>query len=140
MNWQPSPPYTTPKFSDFSIANLETCDERLRQIFHEVIKHVDCRVLEGHRDKERQNFMVAQRKSGLPWPKSKHNSVPSRAVDVVPYPIDWNNLQRFAMFAGFVKGIATEQGIPLRCGIDWNGNFDPTDNWIDAPHFEIIGD
>ena len=128
------------KFSDFSLTNLKTCDERLQMVFYSVVKHVDCRVLEGHRAEKRQNLMFAQDKSTLRWPDSKHNLMPSRAVDVAPYPIDWNNMLRFSMFAGFVKGVAASQGIPLRCGIDWNGNFDPTDNWIDAPHFELIGD
>ena len=27
---------------------------------------------------------------------------PSRAVDVVPYPIDWDDRERFHLFAGFV--------------------------------------
>ena len=130
-----------PKYSDFSIANLETCDERLQLVFNDVIKLVDCRVLEGHRGQERQDFLFDTGASKLRWPDGKHNHIPSLAADVAPWPIDWNNLLRFAMFAGLVIGIGKGMGIPIRAGIDWNGNFDPSDEgFLDAAHFEIIGD
>ena len=44
-----------PKFGKRSIKALETCDERLIKVFNEVIKTVDCSVLEGHRDQIKQN-------------------------------------------------------------------------------------
>ena len=129
-----------PMFSEFSIANLKTCDERLQRVFNDVIKLVDCRVLEGTRSEQRQNFLFDTGMSKLRWPDGKHNRVPSLAADVAPYPIDWNNLPRFAMLAGLVIGIGWGMGIPIRAGIDWDGNFYPLENWIDAEHFEIIGD
>jgi len=44
-----------PRYSKRSKERLASCDERLQEVFNEVIKHVDCSVLEGHRSKERQN-------------------------------------------------------------------------------------
>ena len=75
-----------PSFSDKSLSKLGTCDPRLQRVFHDVIRHFDCTILEGHRDKERQNQMVEEGKSKVRWPNGKHNTVPSSAVDVTPYP------------------------------------------------------
>ena len=70
-----------------------------------------------------------------------HNSKPSRAVDCVPYPIDWTDRERFTLFAGFVLGVAARMGITLRWGGDWNMNFEVKDNrFDDFPHFELIKD
>ncbi len=44
-----------PKFGKRSLKNLSSCDKKLQGIFNEVIKTVDCSVLEGHRGKDRQN-------------------------------------------------------------------------------------
>ena len=44
-----------PKFGRSSRARLITCDKRLQKVFNEVIKYVDCSVLEGHRSGERQD-------------------------------------------------------------------------------------
>jgi hypothetical protein len=57
---------------------------------------------------------------------------------VVPYPIDWDDRERFHLFSGFVLGIARSMGIKLRWGGDWNMNFEVDDNnFDDFPHFEL---
>lgn len=118
--------------------NLQTCDERLQRLFTEVIKHVDCTVIQGHRGKDEQDEAFRKGHSKLKFPNSKHNSFPSKAVDVAPYPIDWTNRERFTYFAGIVKGLAISMNIPLRWGGDWSRNFDPKDEtFLDLPHFEI---
>lgn len=127
------------KFSQRSASRLASCDQRLQAVFNEVIKHVDCTVLEGHRREARQNELFRSGMSKLQWPDSKHNFIPSLAADVVPYPIDWENLARFSMFAGFVLGTGASMGLPLRAGIDWDGDFNPKNNWIDAAHYELVG-
>ena len=81
--------------------------------------------------------MFDEGKTKLKYPKGRHSN-PSRAVDVVPYPIDWNDRERFHLFAGFVLGIAQSMGIKLRWGGDWNMNFEVDDNQFDDfPHFEL---
>ena len=44
-----------PKFGRKSRERLSTCHEDLQDLFNEVIKYVDCSVLEGHRSQERQD-------------------------------------------------------------------------------------
>ena len=122
-----------------SNVNLASCDERLQKIFNKVIQHVDCSVLEGHRGEERQNKLQEEGKSKVRYPDGRHNASPSNAVDVAPYPIDWDDRERFHLFAGFVLGVANGMGITLRWGGDWNMNFEVDDNkFDDFPHFEIV--
>ena len=127
-----------PKFGKSSKARLATCDNRLQQVFNEVIKTVDCSILEGHRSAERQDKLFEEGKTKVKYPNGRHNADPSRAVDVAPYPIDWDDRERFHLFAGFVLGIAKGMGINLRWGGDWNQNFEVDDNQFDDfPHFEL---
>ena len=127
-----------PKFGKRSRENLATCDERLQEVFNEVIKHVDCSVLEGERSKERQNELYESGKTKVKYPNGRHNSSPSRAVDVTPYPVNWKDRERQTLFAGFVLGVAKQMGINLRWGGDWDQDFEVMDNrFDDFPHFEL---
>ena len=127
-----------PKYSTRSKQRLSTCDERLQKVFNEVIKHVDCSILEGHRSKERQNKLYDEKRTKVKYPNGRHNSNPSKAVDVTPYPVDWEDRERQTLFAGFVLGIARGMGYKLRWGGDWDQDFQVMDNrFDDFPHFEI---
>ena len=127
-----------PRFGKSSIKRLETAHPKLQEIFNEVIKHVDCSVLQGHRGEEEQNRYFDEGKSKVKYPNGRHNAYPSRAVDVTPYPVDWDDRERQTLFAGFVLGIAKSMGIKLRWGGDWDMDFEVQDNkFDDFPHFEI---
>ena len=127
-----------PKFGRRSRENLKTCHKDLQKVLNEVIKTVDCSVIEGHRSKERQNKLYEEGKTKVRYPDGRHNASPSNAVDVVPYPIDWNDRERFHLFAGYVLGVASRMGVTLRWGGDWNMNFEVDDNkFDDFPHFEL---
>jgi peptidoglycan LD-endopeptidase CwlK len=134
-----------PKFSQTSLKRLATCHPDLRFLFMEVIKTFDCTVLEGYRDREAQEAAFKAGNSKLHYPFGKHNSVPSLAVDVAPYPIDWNNAKRFYWFAGYVMGIADrlklegEMLYKVRFGGDWDRDYDITNEkgLRDLVHFEL---
>jgi len=127
------------QFSEFSKNNLKNAHPKLRKVFNEVIKNYDCRVLCSIRDESTQNRLYNEGKSKLMFPDSKHNAEPSLAVDVVPYPIDWNDINRFMYFGGYVKGVAHSMGIAIRWGGDWDSDNEFTDQtFMDYPHFELI--
>ena len=127
-----------PKFGKKSKERLATCDPKLQEIFNEVIKYVDCSVLEGSRGEERQNKLYDEGKTKVRYPNGRHNAYPSLAVDVTPYPVDWGDRERQTLFAGFVLGIARGLGIKIRWGGDWNMDFEVQDNkFDDFPHFEL---
>lgn len=130
-----------PSFSSTSKKRLSTCDEKLQTLFNEVVKHFDCSVTCGYRGKEEQNKAYKAGNSKKQFPHGKHNKLPSNAVDVAPYPIDWDDRERFQYFAGFVLGTAKQLGINIRYGGDWDGDNDLKDNkkFDDLVHFEIKG-
>ena len=126
-----------PRYSKRSKERLASCDERLQEIFNEVIKHVDCSVLEGYRNKERQNKLYDEGRTKVKYPNGRHNTNPSKAADVTPYPVDWKDRERQTLFAGFVIGIRG-MGYRIRWGGDWDMDFKVMDNrFDDFPHFEI---
>jgi peptidoglycan L-alanyl-D-glutamate endopeptidase CwlK len=112
-------------------------------VFNEVVKHFDCSIICGHRSEEEQNKVFYDGKSKVQFPNSKHNSIPSMAVDVAPYingKICWDKDQLY-FFAGFVWGVAKEMGINIRLGADWDGDGNIKDQtFFDRPHFELIGE
>lgn len=131
-----------PSYSKKSKAILATCDGRIQRVFNEVIKHFDCTITCGHRTKEAQDalYYATPKRTQIKWPNGKHNSKPSKAVDAVPYPVDWNDRERFTYFAGFVMATALSMGIRLRWGGDWDSDTELDDNkFDDLPHFELIG-
>jgi len=130
-----------PNFSEKSLNRLATCDGRLKRVFQQVVQDFDCSIIEGHRDKDRQNQMVAEGKSRVLWPDGKHNTVPSLAVDVTPYPIKWDDRERQTLFAGYVLATARATGVTLRWGGDWDRDTEVRDNsFDDLVHFEIVED
>ena len=145
------------QFGTASLNKLNTADPLLRELFLEIVKHIDCTVLCGYRGQQEQDDAFAAGNSQLKFPESKHNQSPSQAVDVMPWNetdphIKWPNLKSFtkeqmeeirnyasiAHFAGVVRGMAIEMGIPIRWGGDWNRNFkmENQDDW-DMPHYEL---
>jgi peptidoglycan L-alanyl-D-glutamate endopeptidase CwlK len=129
-----------PKFSQRSKSRLESCHPLLQKLFNEVIKNVDCTIIEGLRSKKVQEEYVRTGKSKTMNSKHlKQLDGYSHAVDVMVYPIEWNNSARNYMFAGYVKGVAESLGIKIRMGADWDGDFDAKDqSFHDLPHFELV--
>jgi peptidoglycan L-alanyl-D-glutamate endopeptidase CwlK len=90
------------------------------------ITEVDFTVIEGIRNINRQRELLkAGRSTTL---NSRH--LTGHAVDMVPYPVDWEDLERFELMAEAMKEAAEELKIPIVWGGDWKG-------FYDAPHFEL---
>ena len=110
-----------PSFSSNSRRHLDTCHPDLQRLFDRVVSKVDCTIICGHRNQEDQNRAYREGFSKLWWPKSKHNSLPSLAVDVAPYHTDkphirWTDDREWYWFSGYVEGVASELGIEIRNG------------------------
>lgn len=126
-----------PSFSEKSAAILATCHPDIQRVMNEVVKHFDCTPTEGTRTLERQKKLLAEGKTKTL--NSKHLHTPSQAIDIVPYPIDYLDRERFHLFAGFVLGIASQLGVKLRWGGDWDMDTEVDDNTFDdLPHYELV--
>jgi len=136
-----------PAFSKNSLNKLRTCDINLQVLFNEVVKDYDCTIVFGYRNEIEQNEAFNKGNSKVQYPMSKHNTVPSLAVDAAPYVnggVSWN-LNQCYHFSGYVLGIwntLKREGKvygTLRCGADWSRDYSVTDEtFIDCAHFELI--
>lgn len=125
-----------PKFSLRSKEQLTTCHPDIRAVCNELILYTDFSVTCGHRGKADQTKAYKEGKSKAMWPKSAHNSLPSKAVDLVPYPVDWEDIGRFQQLYGAFMVVAQqlrERGI-IKSEFVWGGNWKSIK---DFPHFEI---
>ena len=117
-----------PSFSRTSRARLDTCHPDLQLIMETVIDSYDITIVCGHRGEAEQMLAFETGRSQLAWPRSKHNGMPSMAVDIAPYPIDWNDRESFTLLAGWVLCVADtlyeagQVSHRLRWGGDWNGD------------------
>ena len=90
------------------------------------ITEQDFAVIEGIRNINRQRELVKAGKSTTM--NSRH--ITGHAVDMVPWPVDWNDLERFEVMAEAMEQAAEELDIPIVWGGDWK-------SFYDAPHFEL---
>jgi len=118
-----------------SLANLATCHVDLQDLIEHVAAGIDrgdlawakirdIKVTCGYRGKVAQDAAVANGFSKAPWPTSKHNTTPSDAVDVVPYPELWSDDVKLRVLHAYIAGVARGIGLDLR-HIAW-----------DMPHIE----
>ena len=119
-----------------------TLDRRLELMVDELLTYMDVSLLYGYRNEREQNTLFGQGASQLRWPKSKHNTYPSLAVDIQPYPYpDTDGDLRAALgyMAGLCWLIAERNDFSIRWGGDWNRNGSVTDNGFDDLfHLEIF--
>ena len=126
-----------PKFSQKSLDRLHDCHPLLQMVMLAAIKKTDFSVICGFRGEKEQNEAYASGNSKLKWPQSKHNKKPSEAVDIVPYPVDWNDIKRFETLGQIVlQTWETDVAEEDRVGWElvWGKNFK---GLVDYPHFEL---
>lgn len=78
-----------------------------------------------HRIDEPPNIIVGREKS--------------HAIDLAPWPIDWDDVKRFHVLAGYLLGTADQLGTPLVWGGDWDRDWVYTDQQFhDLGHFQLL--
>lgn len=106
----------------------------------------DFLVLEGVRTQQRQLELWAQGRTTpgdiVTWTKTSRH-IPDadgwgRAVDLVPYPVDWDDPKKFNAISQAMMSAAQELGVVLRWGADWDSDGNPREKGeTDSPHFEL---
>ncbi len=134
------------QYGTISKKKLGGCSGPVQQVMNEVVKTFDNSILTGIRNEEEQEaaFNSVPQASQKHWPDSVHNveeeGDKSNAVDAAPYPIDWEDRERFHYFAGYVLATARAMGYIFRWGGDWDRDTKVSDNvFDDLVHFEYIG-
>ncbi len=125
-----------PHFGKKSKERLKGVDNKLIKVLNELIKIMDVTIIEGVRSSERQEKLLKQGATKVKY--SKH--MEGKAVDLAPYPIDWDDLERFYYMGGMIRGIGKELGINVRWGGDWDSDGNIRDqSFNDLVHVEIKG-
>ncbi len=123
-----------PKFGRVSRKRLKGINVKLVNVLNELIKIMDVTIIEGIRTEERQKELLEKGATKVKY--SKH--MEGKAVDVAPYPIDWNDRERFHYMGGMVRGIGQQLGIKIRWGGDWDSDGEIKDNnFDDLVHIEL---
>lgn len=132
------------KYSKKSLEKLESCHKDLQKLFKYALKFeiLDITIVEGHRGKIKQNSYFNNGKSKVKYPDSKHNKIPSMAVDAVPYinnEPSWNKLH-CCVLAGMVLLLARILNIKIRWGGSWSTSPDNVDkvSFSDMAHYELV--
>ena len=124
------------RFGKRSKARLKGVKPELVNVLNELVKIMDVTIIEGLRTEERQKQLVASGASKTKF--SKH--LEGKAVDLAPYPIDWEDRDRFHYMGGMIRGIAKQLNVNVRwCG-DWDSDGETKDNGFDdLVHVELRG-
>lgn len=126
------------KLSARSTERLNSIRMDLRKVVLRAFETVpfDVSVLEGFRNKDRQQELFNAGKSKTL--NSRH--LTGNAVDLAPYPIDWNDTDRFKILAEHMFAAAKELNVTIRWGGNWSRNSihdKPPSSFVDMPHFEL---
>ncbi len=121
-------------FGRASRTNLRTVEFQGQQLAHRVLILKDHSIITGHRSQRQQDRAYREGNSKLPWPKGKHNRLPSIAMDVQTWPVpdqvqDLREEQLYLL--GLYKGIGSEMDMEIRTGADWDRDGEISDNGFD---------
>ena len=130
-----------------SRTRLAECHRDQQRVFNEAIRIYNMTVIWGHRGEAAQNAAYQKRASKKKWPHSNHNSLPSTAIDVAPWPQVYgrNDEERktihleFIYMAGIVMTVAHYLEVEMRWGGDWDRDLTIADeHFKDLGHFELV--
>ena len=123
------------KWGKTSKDRLATCDKRLQDLADMMLSRspFDLTITCGYRTEQEQNEAFEKGKSRAKFGQSKHNTFPSKAIDICPYPIIWEGSDpRWTEMALNAMWCAGRLGIE----IVWGGSFKSIS---DKPHIEMKG-
>tara|TARA_R110000744_G_scaffold8350_3_gene27841 strand:+ start:602 stop:1003 length:402 start_codon:yes stop_codon:yes gene_type:complete len=126
------------RFGKRSRERLSGVNVKLVNVLNELIKIMDVTIIEGVRSDEKQKEYFDKGKSKIDGITKKGQHQLGKAVDLAPYPIDWNDRDTFYYMGGMIRGIAKQLNVNVRYGGDWDGDGKTKDNnFDDLVHIEI---
>lgn len=155
-----------PAFSQRSVERMKGLHPKLVAVLKRAIQKFDFTVLEGVRSDEQCYINFGKGRTaaqciagkcpakyaqpGVPkvtWLghalSSNHRAKPDgfgHAVDIAPYPVDFNDIGRFDAMAKVIFAAAKAEGVKVRWGYDWDQDGKLREKGeTDGPHFELVG-
>lgn len=122
-----------PTLSAASRKRLAGAHPLLRQLFEACAvdpKCPDFQILDSQRGRAAQEKAFKEGHSRAHFGDSAHNWSPSVALDVTPFPLDWNDFDSFRVLGKFVMAKAEAMKIPIEWGAMWP-------KLKDFPHYEL---
>ena len=131
-----------------SLENLRGVEPRLISVVLRAITLTkqDFSVTCGIRSREEQRKLYAQGRTApgpiVTWTLNSRHFPDAdgygRAVDLAPYPVDWDDLSKFDEIARAMFQAAKDLGVKIRWGADWDQDGKPRERGeSDSPHFEL---
>lgn len=118
---------------------LQSAHPSLISLVRMVAAKIPCMVVEAHRDEVAQHLAYESHHSTLEWPNSKHNHLPSLAVDLAPLPYNPNDVRLLYYFGGYVCATAQAAGIKIRWGGNWDDDLQLShQKFLDLYHYELV--
>ena len=114
-----------------------------------MLSSVDFMVIEGVRTPERQRALYAQGRTKpgriVTWTRRSRHLVQAdgfgHAVDLAPYPLDWEGPARFPKFDAIARAMfaaADDLNVAVRWGADWDRDGKSRERGeSDSPHWEL---
>lgn len=129
-----------PRFGKTSLAKLALAHVDIRAVMNMAIKVIDFTVIQTARTAAEHQRYQALGKTTIAYEDSKHSKVPSEGIDIAPWfkskpHVDWEDRETFIYLAGIIMSCATELGIELR----WGGNWDMDEQILSDQSFDDIG-
>lgn len=134
-----------------SLANLVGVHPKLIAVVKRAlaISKQDFLVLEGVRTPTRQRELYAQGRTKpgkkVTWTLTSNHFKNAEtgyghAVDLCPFPVDWNSAAKFDAIYRAMMQASTELNTPIRSGMDWDRDGKLREaKETDSPHFELWG-
>lgn len=126
------------KFSERSEQILNTVKLELNVLAHKVleISPIDFSIVEGYRDKERQEQLYKANKTKTL--NSKHCS--GEAIDIAPYinnKLDYEAVNDCCFIVGLFYAKAKELNINMKVGALWDNSSIKNNSFLDIWHVEL---
>jgi peptidoglycan L-alanyl-D-glutamate endopeptidase CwlK len=139
------------RLSNRSRSNLEGVHPDLVAVVERAIEITkqDFLVVEGVRTPARQKVLFAQGRTKpgrkVTWTMNSNHFVNKttkfgHAVDIAPFPVDWNDTRKFDAMATAMFRASRELGVLIRWGANWDQDENVRERGEhDSPHFELVG-
>lgn len=107
------------KLDESSLLLIADIHPDLKHIVQELSKEIEIVVKTGHRDHAAQVNAFNLGHSRYVWPNSKHNTLPSLAVDIVPKDAKPDDVYKFRDMCRRIERIADLAAIKIQLGRDF---------------------